>query len=325
MITVTTAVTISLFSMWVFTKRLSIMLVAAALFALAQSQLVYEVQTAIAVNDLSSAKKIVDSYQQQRGVTPELAEAVSWLARGELAAKDYAAADQYAKSGYALTMQQLAGRSVDVNENLATALGAVIEVHAQVLAARGSKAAAAQYLRTQLAKYSSSSIGPRIQKNLNLLTLQGGPAPALDETRYIGTRPPTLASLRGKPVLMYFWAHWCVDCKAEVPILARLKSEYASKGLTLIGPTQLYGSVAQGQEAPPAAELQYIEQVRDRYYADLRDVPVPVSAANFRRYGASTTPTLVLIDRAGRVAMYHPGRMTYDELRVKVEEVVGRG
>ncbi len=308
--------------MWGFGRRISVLLLATALAAVSQSQFVEEVRTAIARNDLQSAAQMIQSYQGQRGETPELAEAVSWLARGELAANDYAAADQYAKNGYAVAIRLLAGRSVDVNENLATALGAVIEVHAQVLAERGNKAAAAQYLRTQLAKYNSSSIGPRIQKNLNLLTLQGSPAPALDETRYIGTKPPTLASLRGKPVLMYFWAHWCVDCKAEVPILARLKSEYASKGLTLIGPTQLYGSVAQGQEAPPATEMQYIEQVRNRYYADLRDVPVPVSAANFRRYGASTTPTLVLIDRAGRVVMYHPGRMTYDELRAKIDEVV---
>lgn len=317
----TTAVTISLFSMWVFTKRLSIVLLTTVLLALSQSQLIDEVRTSIDRNDLQTAAGIVQSYQTHRGETPELAEAVSWLARGELAQSNYDAADQYAKSGYTLAIRLLAGRSVDVNENLATALGAVIEVHAQVLA-RGNKAAAAQYLRTQLAKYGSSSIGPRIQKNLNLLTLQGSPAPALDETRYIGTKPPTLTSLRGKPVLLYFWAHWCVDCKAEVPILARLKSEYANKGLMLIGPTQLYGSVAQGLEAPPAAEMQYIEQVRDKYYAALRDVPVPVSAANFQRYGASTTPTLVLIDRAGRVAMYHPGRMTYDELRAKIDEVV---
>ena len=121
---------------------------------------------------------------------------------------------------------------------------------------------------------------------------------------------------------MYFWAHWCVDCKAEVPILARLKSEYAGKGLTLIGPTQLYGAIAQGQDAPPAAEMQYIEQVRDKYYADLRDVPVPVSAREFQALWCEYHATLVLIDRAGRVAMYHPGRMTYDELRAKIDEVV---
>src|SRR5579871_2109244 len=308
--------------MWVSDKRLSIVLLATVLLALAQSQLVDEVRTSIARNDLQTAAQIIQSYQSKRGETPELAEAVSWLARGELTGSNYDAADQYAKNAYSLATRELAGRSVDVNENLATALGAAIEVHAQVLAEHGNKAAAAQYLKAQLLKYDSTSIGERIQKNLNLLTLQGSPAPALVEARYIGAKPPTLASLRGKPVLMYFWAHWCVDCKAEVPILARLKSEYASKGLTLIGPTQLYGSIAQGQDAPPAAEMQYIEQVRDKYYADLRDVPVPVSAANFRRYGASTTPTLVLIDRSGRVAMYHPGRMTYDELRAKIEEVV---
>ena len=307
--------------MWVFAKRIAVVLLASTLLVLGQSQVTEQVRSAIAANDFQSAKNIVEAYKQ-RGASPELAEAFSWLARGELARNNYNAADQYAKSAYTLATQQLAGRSADVNENLATALGAAIEVHAQVLAERGNKAAGAQYLRTQLAKYSATSIGPRIQKNLNLLTLQGSLAPALDETRYIGAKPPTLASLRGKPVLMYFWAHWCPDCRAEVPILARLKSEYASKGLTLIGPTQLYGSIAQGQDAPPAAEMQYIEQVRDKYYADLRDVPVPVSAANFRRYGASTTPTLVLIDRTGRVAMYHPGRMTYDELRAKIDEVV---
>ena len=307
--------------MWVFAKSIASFVLAAALFALGQSQVIEQVRAAIAANDFQSAKSIVDAYQQ-RGTTPELAEAVSWLARGEFANKDYVAADQYAKKAYSMATLQLAGRSVDVNENLATALGAAIEVHAQVLAARGNKAAAAQYLRTQLAKYGSTSIAERVQKNLNLITLPGSLAPALDATHYIGAKPPTLASLRGKPVLMYFWAHWCMDCRAEAPILARLKSEYASKGLTLIGPTQLYGAIAQGQDAPPAAEMQYIGQVRDKYYADLRDVPVPVSAANFRRYGASTTPTLVLIDRTGHVAMYHPGRMTYDELRAKIDGVM---
>ena len=181
--------------MWVSAKRLSIVLLATVLLALAQSQLVDEVRTSIARNDFQTAAQIVQSYQSQRGETPELAEAVSWLARGELARSKYDAADQYAKNAYTLATKQLAGRSVDVNENLATALGAAIEVHAQVLAERGNKAGAAQYLKSQLVKYNSTSIGERIQKNLNLLTLQGSQAPALVEARYIGAKPPTLASL----------------------------------------------------------------------------------------------------------------------------------
>jgi len=35
----------------------------------------------------------------------------------------------------------------------------------------------------------------------------------------------------GKPKLLFFWAHWCGDCRAEASILARLKKEYGPKGL----------------------------------------------------------------------------------------------
>jgi thioredoxin-related protein len=50
-------------------------------------------------------------------------------------------------------------------------------------------------------------------------------------------------------------------------------------------------------------------------------VPAPLSEANFRNYGASTTPTLVLIDRNGIVRLYHPGAMTLDELRAALNKV----
>jgi thioredoxin-related protein len=48
---------------------------------------------------------------------------------------------------------------------------------------------------------------------------------------------------------------------------------------------------------------------------------VPVSEETFRNYGASTTPTIVLADRAGIVRLYHPGKMTYEELAGRVAEV----
>jgi len=51
-------------------------------------------------------------------------------------------------------------------------------------------------------------------------------------------------------------------------------------------------------------------------------VPVPVSKANFDVYGASTTPTLVLVNRAGKIAFYHPGALPYEQLRAAIEKVV---
>jgi thiol-disulfide isomerase/thioredoxin len=164
----------------------------------------------------------------------------------------------------------------------------------------------------------------RFRQDLNRLTLEGKPAPALAAEQYLGPKPPLLAALRGKPVLIYFWAHWCGDCRREAPILARIKTEYASQGLTLLGPTQLYGYVARGEEAPPEKELAYIEKVREQYYGDLLDVPVPISQKNFSIYGALATPTLVLVDRQGIVRLYHPNELTYADLKAAVSKIVAQ-
>ncbi len=94
------------------------------------------------------------------------------------------------------------------------------------------------------------------------------------------------------------------------------------KGLTIVAPTQKYGYVAGGENATPAVELRYIEQVRQKFYAPIITTPAPVSEENFRKYGASTTPTIVLIDRSGIVRLYHPGTMTYEELRSAIARVV---
>ena len=163
------------------------------------------------------------------------------------------------------------GQKLDDDPWLPTADGAAIEVHAQVLAARGERAEAIEYLQSQLKQFAGTSLPERIRKNINLLSLEGKPAPALDLSgaQWLGAKPPSLASLRGHPVLLFFWAHWCSDCKAEVAIVANLQRTFAPQGLVVIGPTRFYGYVAGGEDAPPAKEKPYIEQIRRRYYAAL--------------------------------------------------------
>ena len=124
------------------------------------------------------------------------------------------------------------------------------------------------------------------------------------------------------PVLVDFWAHWCGDCKQEGPIIAQLNSEFAAQELKIEAPTQLYGYAAYGENATAKDELAYIGRIWQHYYPALQDVPVPVSKVNFDKYGASTTPTLVLLDRSGRVVLYHPGLMSYEELRAAIENAM---
>lgn len=85
-----------------------------------------------------------------------------------------------------------------------------------------------------------------------------------------------------------------------------------------MAPTQRYGYTVKRAPATPAAELEYIGQVRDEYYAFLRDEAVPVSEANHRLYGVSTTPTLVVLDRQGIVRLYHPGTMPAGDLEAVI-------
>jgi thiol-disulfide isomerase/thioredoxin len=263
---------------------------------------------------IPAAESVLKQYRGIRGITPEYLEGYSWLGRKALADRDYTAAEKYAQETFEMVAAELKHRPLDAEPHLPIALGAALEVHGQVMAAQGDRAGAVEYLRTEEAKYATTSIAARIQKNINLISLEGKPAPALQETQYLGPKPQPLAAYKGKPVILFFWAHWCGDCKVQGPILAQLKAEYGDR-LAIVAPTQLYGYAAAGNPASAAAELKYIDEVRTKYYPRLADAPAPVSAANLRRYGVSTTPTLVLVGADGRVKMYHPGRMTYAELK----------
>ncbi len=286
--------------------KLLLFLVAAVASA---ANLVIDVRESLARGDFPRAAELVRSYRASKGVTPEAVEALSWLARGELARKNLVQSDKLAQEANRLALEQAKTHPISRDPNLQIALGSVIEVEANVLVIRGQRAEAITYLREQLKTYYATPIRPRIQKNINLLSLEGKRAPALEGVAI----PP------GKPALLFFWAHWCSDCKYEIPILARIKAEFVPKGLVFIAPTQKFGYIGSGEDAPPDVELRYIELVRRQYYGAIIDSPALVSEENFNKYGASTTPTFVLIDRAGIVRLYHPGGMTYEELRPRVE------
>ncbi len=302
--------------------RFRIFLLFLGLTTSAWAGIVENVRVALMQNNFSAAESQLDSYRNQVGVNGEYLEAYSWMARAYFDQGDYTRADSYAKQTKTQAVELLKKRPLDAEPHLPLALGAAYEVQAQVLAAHGQKAQAVALLRSALTIYSNTSIHDRLQKNINLLSFQGRIAPPLKQDEFLGATLPSNAQLKGSPVLLFFWAHWCADCKGEAPIIAQLRSEFASKGLKVIGPTRYYGYTAQIEHASPADEMRYIDAVRHRFYSGLLDMPVPINKSNFEVYGASTTPTLVLIDKTGKVAWYHPGAVMYDQLKAEIEKVV---
>lgn len=116
----------------------------------------------------------------------------------------------------------------------------------------------------------------------------------------------TLSSLRGRAVVLDFWASWCGPCRAEAPILQRLYARYREQGLTVVG---VNTSDAAGRAAPTARQLglQFpIVYDRDESVA--------------RAYGVSGLPTLVVVSKSGKVVAIRAGTTS----EATLEELVRR-
>jgi thiol-disulfide isomerase/thioredoxin len=279
------------------------------------------VRDAIADNDLKKAEQLVLDDMKTNGTTPIAIEAFSWLGRGYLAAKRYDEAMTYAARTYEIVEEQLKTRKLDDEARLPIALGAAIETQALALAGQGRRSEGLMHLQRELEQYKGTSIVTRLYKNVNTLSLEGQPALAWDSPEWLGPKPPALADLKGKPVVIFLWAHWCGDCKKQGPILDALVNKYKASGITVIAPTQRFGYAEKRRPVGPAEELKYIEQVRDEFYPWMKTVSAPVSDTVYTRYGVSTTPTYVMIDREGKVSSYLPGQPTLEQLEPLIKKI----
>tara|TARA_B100002049_G_scaffold171658_1_gene129702 strand:+ start:34 stop:912 length:879 start_codon:yes stop_codon:yes gene_type:complete len=287
------------------------------------SELVNQMRDMAWAEEVDAAQTLL---QQQRGhhdqASPEWLVAASWLGRGASFAQRWDVAEQYAREAYDGSSALLNDREVDLERQLPTALGAGIEVLGRVQDARGDRSGAVEFLRAQHETYKGTSIETRLQKNILLLSLEGQPFPVIDVEHYLGEQVLSPDSLKGKVVVAYFWAHWCPDCKQQLPILDQLYEQYGERDLAIIGPTQLYGYIARGQNATPAEELEYLRGAYQEQFPVPEWMSVPVSQQSFLDFGVSTTPTLVIIDREGVVDLYNPGTLSYEELSAQVERLL---
>ncbi|HEX7314807.1 MAG TPA: TlpA disulfide reductase family protein [Pyrinomonadaceae bacterium] len=124
-------------------------------------------------------------------------------------------------------------------------------------------------------------------------------SPEITVTELIGQGPVKLAELRGKVVLLDFWATWCTFCVKTMPRLNALHQKYKERGLVIIGLNEFEGNI-KGEPATRAQELEFFRQFKRRLNVSY-DFAVAADARNDGPYGVAGLPTAVLIDRRGRV------------------------
>lgn len=114
-----------------------------------------------------------------------------------------------------------------------------------------------------------------------------------------------LSDLRGKVVLLNFWATWCVPCRTEIPDLVKKQGAHRSKGLRIIGITY-----------PPEKKSEVRQVMRELKM----NYPVVIGSRETKQVftTSETLPLTVIIDREGTVRAIIEGIMYSDEFEQKV-------
>jgi thiol-disulfide isomerase/thioredoxin len=191
------------------------------------------------------------------------------------------------------------------------------------------KADAIEYYRNALkqsqsdftAKGWQEDILRRLARRAKQYALLGEPAPELTGVAAIlpsGTR--SLADLKGKVVLLDFWATWCGPCYKSFPLLAEWHRSLGGEGLVILGLTRFYGE-ANGEKADENAETAYLLDFKKKQ--DLPyDFVLSRDLTNQINYDALSLPTTVVIDRRGIIRYIETGTGKEEDLEKTIRRLL---
>lgn len=151
-----------------------------------------------------------------------------------------------------------------------------------------------------------NEIKTRLKKRERHYALLGLPAPEMPAVdKWFPGKPRTFADMRGKVVLLDFWATWCQPCFEAFPSLIEWHQDFKGDGLEILGVTRYYGEV-NGLSADEQNEALFLNGFRNRERLPY-DFVVARGQAIQNLYGATALPTAVLIDRKGIVRYIETG------------------
>jgi len=148
---------------------------------------------------------------------------------------------------------------------------------------------------------------PALEANKNrdaINAMQGQTAPALSVTNWINSKPLTLANLKGKIVVIDFWATWCGPCLASVPHSNELQKKYADKGVVIIAVC-----------APNGGEKMAVT-VKERGIEYAVALDTGDKGNTFAVYKADSYPDYFIIDRKGNL---HWGDVVNDDVEKAIQ------
>jgi thiol-disulfide isomerase/thioredoxin len=152
----------------------------------------------------------------------------------------------------------------------------------------------------------------------------GANAPLTQDAKVIGTEveltlrdlfgaEQRLSALRGRVVVLNFWATYCEPCRREMPDLAAIQNDYAALGVQVVGAT------ADDAAARPKV-MQFIRETKLNF-----PVWLGATTGDMERFGlAPVLPGTVIIGRDGRIAWHKSGVVKEAEVKKQVDELLAQ-